>query len=66
MMAERNWAEHDRQMRDAPTIEQCRDQGYTHAAYGWSRRPWGHWSSEQVAAYNEGYSAQLTFRENGL
>ena len=54
-MAERNWAEHDRNMQDNPTLDDCRALARTHRAYGWTPRPWGHWSDEQKDAYNEGY-----------
>jgi hypothetical protein len=54
-MAERNWAEHDRRLRDEPTLEECRGQGASAAGYGWSPVPWGHWSDEQKAAYYEGH-----------
>lgn len=37
------------------TLEDCREYGRTHAAYGWSPRPWGHWTEEQVKAYMEGF-----------
>jgi hypothetical protein len=37
------------------TLDECRELGATHAAYGWSRRPWGHWNDEQKAAYTDGW-----------
>lgn len=52
---DRNWAEHDAQVRDNPTLEQAEGTGYIHAAYGWSCTPWGHWSEEHKAAYQKGY-----------
>ena len=53
-----NFAENDRKLRDEPTLEQCRAQGRTAAAYGWSAVPWGHWSEEQKAAYREGHAEE--------
>jgi hypothetical protein len=38
-----------------PTLEQCYQQGVTHAAYGWACSPWGHYSNEQAAAYQAGF-----------
>lgn len=37
------------------TLEDCRQHGRDHRGYGWSRRPWGHWTEEQKKAYEEGY-----------
>lgn len=54
-MADRNWAEHDRQIMLNPTLEQARGTGRIHRAYGWSKSPWGNWSDEHKAAYSEGY-----------
>lgn len=54
-MTERNWAEHDRQIRENPTLEQAEGTGRVHKAYQWARSPWGNWSPEHVAAYNKGY-----------
>jgi len=51
-----NFAEIERKLRDEPTLDMCRAHGRTHKAYGWARSPWGHWTDEQKAAYNEGYS----------
>lgn len=64
MTQERNWAEWDKLMRDNPTLEHCYNQGHTHAAYGWGRKPWGHWSQEQKDAYAKGYEANLDFRNS--
>ena len=55
-MSDRNWAEHERTMRDNPSLEDCRKLAISHRGYGWSRRPWGHWSDEQKAAYDKGYA----------
>lgn len=52
-----NFAENDRRLQDNPTDQDCFLQGQTHFHYGWSRRPWGHWSDEQKAAYDRGYFA---------
>ena len=57
MAEEINWAAHDAQMRNNPTMDQCRGQGRAHYNYGWSCTPWGHWTNEQQAAYREGYKA---------
>lgn len=54
---ERNWAEHDNTMRDNATLEDCRKLGASHAGYGWSKTPWGHWTEEQQQAYREGFEA---------
>lgn len=53
-----NYAELEAQLQNNPTLEQCRRMGSTHAAYGWSKAPWGHWSEEQKAAYAEGWDEQ--------
>lgn len=55
MSQDRNWAEHDRQIENNPTLEQCRGTGRIHAAYGWACTPWGHWTDEQKEAYREGF-----------
>jgi hypothetical protein len=59
MTRERNWAEHDAQIRDNPTLEDARRTGAIHASYGWSCTPWGHWSQAHKEAYRLGYDAQL-------
>ena len=55
MTEEINYAEREAKLRDNPTLEECYRQGSTHAAYGWSRNPWGHWTDEQKAAYETGW-----------
>jgi len=57
MTAEANFAEIEQRLRDNPSPEDCYRHGHTHYHYGWSRRPWGHWSDEQKADYNRGYEA---------
>jgi hypothetical protein len=52
---DRNWAEHDKQIQDNPTLEQCEATGRTHKAYDWACTPWGHWNDEQKAAYVRGF-----------
>ena len=56
-MPENNYAESDKRIRDNPTKVDCRRLGSTHFHYGWARSPWGHWTEDQVALYNEGYDA---------
>jgi hypothetical protein len=53
--AERNWAEHDKQLRENPTLEQAEGLGRSHAGYGWSCKPYGNWSPEHQEAYRRGY-----------
>lgn len=50
-----NFSELERYMQN-PTIEDCFKNGHTHAAYGWSQRPWGHWTDEQKASYVKGWN----------
>lgn len=52
-----NFAEIEARLRDNPSLADCFRHGQAHAAYGWSRRPWGHWTAEQVAAYERGWYA---------
>ena len=40
------------------TLDDCREHARTHRAYGWSRRPWGHWTDEQKKAYDEAFYAE--------
>lgn len=54
---ERNWAEHDRKIENNPSLEEAFGTGHTHAAYGWSKKPWGNWSEEHKAAYGRGYDS---------
>lgn len=64
MAEERNWAEHDRQIRDNPSLEDAEKTGAAHAAYGWACSPWGHWSEEHKAAYRRGFEQmQLVNKE---
>ena len=59
-MVERNWAEHDARIRDNPTLDECRQTGRIHAAYGWACTPWGPWTDEQKAAYREGFGGSAS------
>ena len=63
-MPEINYAENDRRMQDNPTEADLKRLASTHYAYGWTRRPWGHWSPEQVAIYNEAYDAARAAAHN--
>jgi hypothetical protein len=54
-MKDRNWAEHDKQVFENPTLEQAKGTGATHRAYGWANSPPGNWSQEHKDAYTEGY-----------
>ena len=56
-MTERNWAEHDRNMRDNPTLKDCFNLGVSHAGYNWSKRSWGHWNEQQTAEYIKGWNS---------
>lgn len=40
---------------DNYTLADCEEAARSHAAYGWSKRPWGHWSPEQVDAYHRAF-----------
>ena len=51
----RNWAEHDKQVRENPTDEQAYKMGGTHAAYNWVSHPPGNWPEHQQALYRQGY-----------
>lgn len=55
MTQERNWAEHDRKLRENPSLEEAAALGRSHSGYGWSCTPWGHWTEEQKAAYTNGW-----------
>lgn len=57
-MTKINYAELEERLMSNPTLEECRRQGSTHYAYGWTPVPWGNWNEEQTAAYLEGYAAQ--------
>lgn len=37
------------------TLKNCHETGVRHAAYNWAKSPWGHWTDEQIQAYNDGY-----------
>lgn len=50
-----NYAELQKQFDTDPSLEMCHRQGGTHAAYGWSSNPAGHYTSEQIEAYRKGY-----------
>ena len=56
-----NFAEFEQYLAGNPDLSACRRLGSTHAAYGWSQVPWGHWTQEQKDAYSAGYKA-----ENGM
>jgi|GEM_PF-5491824 len=58
-MTEVNWAENDRRLIEAPTLESARRMGATHCAYGWACTPWGHWSDDHKAAYREGFEEAM-------
>lgn len=57
-MSERNWAEHDKQVRESPTLKQAEDTGRIHKSYLWAKSPYGGWDEEYVAAYNRGYDGE--------
>lgn len=56
-MSEINFAENDRRLQDNPTTADLKRLAQTHRAYGWTQRPWGHWSDEQKRIYTEAYAA---------
>ena len=48
---------------DNYTLRNCFETGVRHFAYSWAKSPWGHWTAEQIDAYNEGYeSAKVSSR----
>lgn len=53
-------------MQADSTLEQCRQDGATHAAYGWGPRDYSRWglTSEQIAAYKEGWAEFDTARRS--
>ena len=60
-----NYAELEQYISDNPDLETCKKNGSTHAAYGWSPSPWGHWTKEQKDAYNEGHQAERARQRQG-
>ena len=54
-MTEVNFAEHDQKIRENPSLRQAYGQAQAHFGYGWSKRPWGHWSDRHKAEYDRGY-----------
>lgn len=55
MVTDRNWAEHDKQVFENPTLEQAEGTGRVHAGYGWACSPPGCWSEDHKAAYRKGF-----------
>jgi hypothetical protein len=46
------------------SLEDCAKHAVAHVAYGWSPRPWGHWTAEQVDAYMAAYRAAKNERRS--